>query len=210
MNPAKMRRLEQILRDRQLTTEGIKFVSQYRPGGPPAVDFPAGLYVEDAAEYRARHRAQYSAYRRGYIDLNPTTGHQQRALQAAYKAYERFCVSESLTAGGPPDPHAVTTYINLDALQAVSYMLGRAPLWVRTIRTGYDVSEPLKFGGPAPAKTWQHGFWVLGMRDTPGHPFAGDRSVRFASTWYLKPLDLADHFARQARVDLPASVVSSN
>jgi hypothetical protein len=207
MNPTKQRRLEQILRDRRLTAEGIKFVAQYRPGDLSAVDVPIGLHVEDAATYRARHRAQYSAYRRGYLETNPTTGHQQRATRAACDAFERFRVSESLTAGGLSNPRAATTFINLDALQAVSYMLGRAPLWVRTIVTGYDLSSTTEFAELAPAEVWQAGFWVLGMRDTPFSPLAGDRLTRSARLFYLKPYDLTSHSTRRERADIPASAV---
>jgi len=140
-----------------------------------------------------RRRALEVAYERVTED--------RRLTQAGLQFVREFVPPAVVPAGAPciaatecRVPHGL--YVNVATLQAVTFVLGRPPLWVRAIGTFWE--------GPPPRGAWDCDYFTVAIRVPPPN---GRGRLPWGTCYYMKPPDLLSHGERQPFHNLPASTV---
>lgn len=179
---------ERIAEDRRLVRAGLRFVSDYTP---PSV-VPDSATCLSFVDCELRHAQAYTRWKRGYLARGrPRDEVDRRAMTRANEGYWELVESE-----------VGTLYLNVAALQAVAFILGGAPLWVRMGDLGWTRGAP---GGPPPPKDWDIACFLLAVRvNALSDPAGRTRYERQGSACWLKPHDLLGHYERLALDRLPA------
>jgi hypothetical protein len=95
-------------------------------------------------------------------------------------------------------------FVNVAALQAVTYILGGAPLWVRRIELAWDAPRDHRV---PPVSAWDAAEWFTVAIRVERHDMFGGGAFFRGTRYYLKPLDLLSHRDREPLTDLPAATV---